>query len=88
MAETRDSIVAALVEIVRSEFALNAAPGAIRPDTDLQALGMDSVYLIDIIGAIEERFGFDFDELDLEQASFKTIDSLASVIKKRLAEGS
>lgn len=48
-------------QLVASEFELE--PGAIRPDADLyKDLGLDSLDAIDLVVALERKFGFKVEE--------------------------
>jgi len=50
----------------------------------LREAGIDSLAVIDLIVAIEERLGISFPERDLE--SMRSFDDLASVVERLLAE--
>jgi acyl carrier protein len=49
-------------------------------------LDLDSVKLMELITAVEERFGFRFDDEDLRPATFESLDALAQAIEKRRAD--
>ena len=48
-------------------------------------LDLDSVAIVELIGAVEDRFGIQFDDSDLRMTTFQDVNSLAQVIAKRLA---
>ena len=50
----------------------------------LREAGIDSLAVIDLIVAIEERLGISFPERDLE--SMRSFDDLASAVERLLAE--
>lgn len=47
-------------------------------------LELDSVALLELIAALEERLEFQFDESDLRTSSFRTVGSLSAVVAARL----
>jgi acyl carrier protein len=65
--------------------ALRAAPA---PDPALPlvdgGLELDSVALVELIAALEERLEFQFHDTDLRTQSFRTLGSLAAVVAARL----
>lgn len=48
-------------------------------------LELDSVVIVELIGAIESRLGFEFEDSDLRTRSFQSLRTLAEVILARLA---
>ncbi len=48
-----------------------------------EGLGLDSIVLVEMIGYIEDRLGFEFDEDDLSMRSFENLGVLAEVIVAR-----
>jgi acyl carrier protein len=63
---------------------LSRDPGAIRPDTPLHTLGVDSMSFVEILVFVEKKFGLALIESGLTREDFETIRALASSILKRL----
>jgi acyl carrier protein len=59
---------------------LGGEPGRYAPDTELfgSLPELDSLALVELITAIEERFGFELDEDDITAEVFGTVESLAA----------
>lgn len=53
-------------------------PEDLRPETQLQAIGLDSFARIQLVLAMEERFGFELS--DGEAADLSTVDDLVNTI--------
>jgi len=53
-------------------------PEHLRPDTELQAIGLDSFARIQLVLAMEEQFGFELS--DSEAADLSTVDDLVNII--------
>lgn len=57
-------------------------------DDDTPLLGaipeLDSMAVVSLIGAIEERFGFAVDDDELSGATFATVGSLTNFVKSKL----
>ncbi len=64
-----------------------ADPAAIQPASRLLAFGLDSVRLLDLLLAVEERFGLALSESDPELGEVETVADLAALIDRRLAAG-
>lgn len=81
-----DQIVSSLKRILVHDLNLGLKIEDIEPDASLeQDLKIDSVALVELIAAIESRFGFSFEDADLVTASFVNLRVLAGVIAKRVA---
>lgn len=82
MSETRKELVAILDELL----SLNGRAAAFSDDTAL--LGalpeLDSMAVVGVIGAIEERFGLMFGDDEIDGASFATFGSLRALIESKL----
>lgn len=47
-------------------------------------LGLDSLIIVDVLIQIEETFGIEFDESDLELQNLKTVKDLIQLVEKKL----
>lgn len=56
----------------------------IEDDVVLKDYGLDSIGVVDLIATIEEEYGFVFDNSELELENFKTISSIADLIKRKV----
>lgn len=54
----------------------------ITPESKLKELGLDSLDIADILAAIEEEFGFEFE--DEEMYSISTVEDLKNLIEKKM----
>lgn len=54
----------------------------IKPDDDLSSFGVNSVNFIKLVVAVEEEFGFEFDDEQLDFNNFKTINGIVEYIKE------
>jgi acyl carrier protein len=48
-------------------------------------LHLDSIVIVELISLIEDRFGFEFDDSDLNLESFRNLTTLAGVIERHAA---
>jgi acyl carrier protein len=71
---TEEALAGLLAEL------LGGDPGRYAPDTELfgSLPELDSLALVELITAIEERFGFELDEDDITAEVFGTVESLAA----------
>lgn len=55
------------------------------PD-DLKLIGniLDSMAVTNLIVALEDEFGFAFEDADLSAESFETVESLSELVKRKL----
>lgn len=80
---TRAEILAGIAEVARLELGVEA--GEVRPDARLvEDLGFDSLRLLTLAAAVENRFQVALTPEDDERIS--TIGDLAAVLEARLAE--
>ena len=81
-----DQILSSLKQILVHDLNVGLEIDDIDPDASLeQDLKIDSVALVELIGAIESRFEFSFQDADLVTASFANLRVLAGVIATRVA---
>ncbi|MFJ9406873.1 acyl carrier protein [Streptomyces sp. NPDC101393] len=59
---------------------------ALTPDTDLRALGVDSMQAIELLFAIEDTFGISLPDDELNDATFATAGNLWRVIAAELPD--
>ena len=75
-----------VIEILRST--LNLAPGQAALSADTALLGsiaeLDSMAVVTILTAIEERFGFAIDDDEVEGRTFESVGSLSRFVQDKL----
>lgn len=71
-------------EIIKETVELTVPVEEIGNEDDLMNLGMDSINSIKVVVAIEEKFGFEFYDEDLNIENFKNIRKLVSYIENRV----
>jgi len=81
-----DQIISSLKQILVHDLNVALEIEDIEPNASLeQDLKIDSVAMVELIGAIESRFEFSFQDVDLVTASFANLRVLAGVIARRVA---
>jgi acyl carrier protein len=83
---------ASLEEVVTALKQCLADSSGLRAPTDIDehlplvggGLNLDSVAVVDLIGHVERRLGFQFHDADLRPRSFTNLSTLAQVILHRL----
>ena len=80
--ELEERVVTELQRLIVEELGLLLAPAEIDPDVSLfeGGLGIDSIAIVDLIAAAEERFDLKFADEDLVVSSFSSIRTLAKMI--------
>lgn len=58
------------------------------PQSDLFAAGLDSMGIMQLLLAIEDRFGVEIDPADLSRESFSTAEKIAALIAEKQAAAS
>ena len=77
-------IEARVRELIKEVVELTVPIEEVGIEDDLMNLGMDSINSIKVIVAIEEEFGFEFDDEDLNFENFRNIRKLVSYIESRV----
>ena len=79
-----DSVVSKLKQIIAEDLDVDLKVEEIDEKVPLfeEGLGLDSVVLVELISLIERRFGFEFEDEDLNVETFHNIQSLAAIIEK------
>jgi acyl carrier protein len=78
----RPETLEAIAEFIADICAVNRA--TVKPEGKLLAFGLDSIRLLDLIMAVEDRYGLQLSESDPELASVETVMDLAELIDRRL----
>ncbi|NLA83679.1 MAG: acyl carrier protein [Clostridiales bacterium] len=72
-------------EIITSGLDIQENQGAydISPDSELTAIGIDSTKFINMVVALENEFGFEFDDENLLVSKFPTIKSIIDYVESK-----
>lgn len=71
-----------LRNLIEKNAGLSTPISEISSSDDLTAFGVNSISYIKIVVAIEQEFGVEFDEVNLDFSMFKTINSLSEYIEE------
>jgi acyl carrier protein len=63
-----------------------ASPEALRDDADLHAAGLSSYGTVELMVAIEEKFGVEFPDTLLTRATFGSINSVSAAVESLLGQ--
>lgn len=72
-----------LLDLIRSEV-LDTGE-SLTPQSDLFAAGLDSMGIMQLLLAIEDRFGVPIDPADLSRANFSTAAKIAALVAEKRA---
>jgi len=75
-----------LTELVRTEILDTAEP--LTPQSDLFAAGLDSMGIMQLLLAIEDKFGVAIDPADLSRENFSTGEKIATLVAEKQAAAS
>jgi acyl carrier protein len=70
-----------LIELIRTEILDTTEPLA--PPSDLFAAGLDSMGIMQLLLAIEDRFGVAIDPADLSRDNFSTAERIAALVAEK-----
>jgi acyl carrier protein len=87
MSTSIDTIVSSLKAVLANELNLNLTPDQIDDHAPLTdgGLNLDSIVIIELIGLVEAKFNFEFQDADLRTATFANVNALAEVVAKRIS---
>ncbi len=71
-----------LIEVIAAEAQVDRAK--LEPDATLEEIGLDSVDLVSVIFAVEDKYGVSIGESDLERSA--TLGEMVQVIQKKIDE--
>jgi acyl carrier protein len=77
-ATTRDGIEAILDEVLP-----DGLPRPWEPSRPLTDAGLDSVGVLELVGAVERRFGITLGDEDLDARNFLTIAGMEALVERR-----
>jgi len=86
MSNRIDTLLPALKTILAEDLSLNLSADQIGDQVALMdgGLNLDSIVIIELIGIVEAKFKFQFQDADLRTATFENLRTLAEVISRRV----
>ena len=81
-----ESVIDGLKHIIAEELDVNLDPQEIDESAPLfeEGIGLDSIAIMDFILLIEEHFGFQFSDTELNVELFKNLKTLAGLIATKV----
>ena len=81
-----ESVIDGLKHIIAEELDVNLDPQEIDESAPLfeEGIGLDSIAIMDFILLIEERFGFEFSDTELNVELFRNLKTLAGFIATKV----
>ncbi|MCW1914446.1 phosphopantetheine-binding protein [Luteolibacter sp. GHJ8] len=70
-----------LIELIRTEIL--DTPETLTPQSDLFAAGLDSMGIMQLLLAIEDRFGVAIDPADLSRDNFSSVAKIAALVAEK-----
>jgi acyl carrier protein len=77
-----ESIGERIIEVLKSVLEIDGAE--INENTEMKEFGINSISFIKLIIAVEEEFGIEFDDQDLEYDKFATVASITAYVKEKM----
>ena len=89
MATELEQLTREIKELVIDRLKLDVEPDEIEDDELLfdGSLGLDSITMLELVEAIESRYGFEVDDEDLTSELMETARSLAEYVMGKVQEG-
>lgn len=83
------SVIDEVKALLDEQLALNGRGLAFRVETPLFGTlpELDSVAVVTLVGAIEERFGITLEDADIAMETFETVGSLAALVQRKSGAG-
>ena len=89
MTQAHATAMQAVLEILDTELALGGRAASFTADTPL--LGalpeLDSMAVIGLINAMQERFGFYIEDDEIDGSAFATVGAMVDFVENKLAQG-
>lgn len=80
--QTAEQTKLALREIFAKQGRLSSSVDTLSDDADLYAAGLDSLAIVNVMLAVEDRFDVEIPDGDLNRATFSSISALAAVLAR------
>jgi len=79
------TVLAEVKKVIIYSIGTDAKLDVLTDDYQLVGNILDSMAVTNLIIALEEHFGFIFDDEELSAEAFETVSSLAELVKKKIA---
>ena len=74
-------------EMIVERCFLTISPDEIETDASLmEAVGLDSVQILEVVVGLEETFGVTFEDADFDIENFSTVSAIAKYVRDRKGE--
>lgn len=83
---SQDDMKRALREILAKQGRLAASIDTLSDDADLHAAGLDSLAIVNVMLAVEDRFDVEIPDADLNRVTFSSVSALAAVLTRIQSE--
>lgn len=77
-------LIAQVKEVISKSVRVSVTHGKMPDDFKLAGDGLDSMAVTNLILALEEYFGFTFEDEELSAEAFETVASLAKLVEQKL----
>lgn len=77
-----DNMKSALRDILANQGRLAASIDSLSDDADLYAAGLDSLAIVNVMLAVEDRFDVEIPDADLNRGLFASISALSTVLQR------
>lgn len=80
-----ETILEQLTTIIADRLDANIKRAEITPEVSLleDGLGLDSIMLVELVSLVEENFGFQFEEEDLDLTILSNLQTLANFVASK-----
>ena len=75
-------IIEFIINYMKNEFNIEADIGR---NTNIQDIGMDSLDIVNLLFAVQEKFGVEIPDEDMEEKGLQELDRMARYIQERLS---
>jgi acyl carrier protein len=83
-----DSVEHRIKELMVERLFLKVNPGDIGDDEPIMdAYGVDSVSLFELVAGLEEEYGITFEDTDFSIEAFQSVSSIAALVRSKLDIG-
>lgn len=79
---TTSQTLVILREILAKQGRLSISVDQLADDADLYAAGLDSLAIVNIMLAVEDRFDVEIPDADLNRATFSSVAAMAAVLAR------
>jgi len=79
-----DELEQQIKEMIVERCFLTISPDEIEDDAALMdAVGLDSVQILEVVVGLEEQFGVTFEDADFDIANFSTVTAIADYVREK-----